>query len=89
MLSLDNIYPHMQVAKGFLQLVHRIQPSLLDFTDSNFGKYPQDFLCFLETNFWERKISYQNISHYLYPSDYNPLIGTFSFNIHLLVKRHF
>ena len=36
------------------------------------------------------KISYQvNISHYLYPNDYNPLISTFSFNRYLLVKRHF
>ena len=59
-------------------------------TNSNFRKYPQDFLCFLETNFWEGKSSYQvNISHYLYPNDYNPSIGIFSFNMYLLVKRPF
>ena len=59
-------------------------------TNSNFRKYPQDFLCFLETNFWEEKSSYQvNISHYLYPNDYNPSIGIFSFNMYLLVKRPF
>ena len=67
-----------------------IQLSLLGSTNSNFGEYPLDFLCFLETNFWEGKSSYQvNINHYLYPNDYNPSIGTFSFNSYLLVKRHF
>ena len=30
-----------------------------------------------------------NISHYLYPNDYNPSIGTFSFNRYILVKMHF
>ena len=30
-----------------------------------------------------------NISHYLYPNDYNTLISIFSFNKYLLVKRHF
>ena len=38
--------------KGFYKLVFKIQPSLLGSTNSNFGEYPQDFLCFLETNFW-------------------------------------
>jgi len=46
MLSLDNISPHSQVAKGFYKLVPRIQPNLLGSTNSNFEEYPQDFLCF-------------------------------------------
>ena len=47
MVSLDNICPPMQVAKGLLQIYP--QPSLLGSTNSNFGEYPQDFLYFLET----------------------------------------
>ena len=79
-----------KLLKGFYKLVCRIQPSLLGSTNSNFEEYPQNFLCFLETNFWERKSSYQvNISHYLYPNYYNPTIDTFTFKMYLLVKRHF
>ena len=37
--------------KGFFNLVPKIKPSLLGSTNSNFGEYPQDFLCFLEANF--------------------------------------
>ena len=52
--------------------------TLLGSTNNNFGEYSQDFLYFLETNFRERKSSYQvNISYYLYLNDYNSSIGTF------------
>ena len=52
MISLNNICPHMQVAKGFLQTCPKIQQSLLGSTNSNFGEYPQDFLCFFVTYYY-------------------------------------
>ena len=54
MLSLENICPHTQVAKGFLQLIPRIQLSLFGSTNINFEEYPQDFF-------------QMNINLYLYP----------------------
>ena len=38
--------------KGFYKLVPKIQPSLLGSTNSNFGEYPQDFLCFFVTYYY-------------------------------------
>ena len=40
MLFLDNICPIRKLLKGFYKLVPKIQPSLLDSTNSNFGEYP-------------------------------------------------
>ena len=50
MLSLDNICPHTQIAKGFLQTCPQDTTKLLGSTNSNFGEYPQDFLCFFQLN---------------------------------------
>ena len=40
MLSLDNIYPRTQVAKGFLQTFPQDTTKLLGSINSNFGEYP-------------------------------------------------
>ena len=37
--------------KGYHKYVLKIQTSLLGSSNRNFGEYPQDFLCFLETVF--------------------------------------
>ena len=55
MLSLDNICPHPIVAKWLSQTCPQDTTKLLGSTNSNFGKYPHDFLCFLEIDFWREK----------------------------------
>ena len=72
MLFLDNICPIRKLLKGFYKLVPKIQPSLLDSTNSNFGEYPQDFLCFFKFTIFQ-----VNINLYLYLQGYNPSKGTY------------
>ena len=59
MLSLDNNCLHTQVA-NFYKLVPRIQPSLLSSTNSNFGEYPQDFLCFFVTYYFGKIVIFSS-----------------------------
>ena len=45
-LSLDNNCPTYKLLNDFYKFVFEIQPSLLGFINSNFGKTPQDLLYF-------------------------------------------
>ena len=64
--------------------------------NEKYEKKTRRFLMFLRKMKRKKlKRSYQiNMNYYLYPKDYNPLIGTFSFNMyifghrHILVNRH-
>ena len=46
MLSLNNICSRTQIAKGLLQTCLQDTTKLSGSTNSNFGEYTQDFLCF-------------------------------------------
>ena len=77
MLSLDNICPHTQVVEGFLQIFPQDTTKFIGSINSNFGEYPQDFLCFFVTYYFgeypqNTKSYFQvNINLYLYPQCYN------------------
>ena len=53
MLSLNNICPHTQVAKDLLQTCPQDTAKLLASTNSNYGEYPHDFLCFFKLTKFE------------------------------------
>ena len=46
MLSLDNIYPPLELLKSYYKFVSKVQPSILGSTNSKFGKDPQVFCVF-------------------------------------------
>ena len=48
MLSLANICPYKQVAKGFLQTCPQDTTKFIGFYNSNFREYSQNFLFFYE-----------------------------------------
>ena len=64
MLSLDNICPHKQVAKRFLQTCPQDTTKLLGSTNSNFGEYSQDFL--LYQNYHIHVFMFVSCSYVLY-----------------------
>ena len=70
--------------KGYYKFVPRIQPSLLGFTNSNFGEDSQ-VSCVSkkdEKEEIEKKLP-NEYEHYLYLKDYDHSIGKFSFNMHI------
>ena len=71
MLSLDNICPHSQVAKGFLQTCPQDTTKFIGFYKQQFWRIPIGFLVFIESYFQV------NINLYLYPQGYNLSKGTY------------
>ena len=58
--------------------IPRIQPSLLDSINSNFGEYPQDFLCFFVIYYFGEMVFFQvNIILYFYSQGYISSKGTY------------
>ena len=70
--------------KGYYKFVPRIQPSLLDFTNNNFREDSQVSRVSKkdEKEEIEKKLP-NKYKHYLYLKDYDPLIDTFSSNMHI------
>ena len=74
-LSLDNICPHTQVAKGFLQTCPQDTTKFIGFYKQLFLRIPTGFLVFLcNLLFWGVQV---NISLYLYSQGYISLKGTY------------